>query len=281
MRLAEIFRAAWSGGVLGFATFTLLARFLRARGARTALIPLLAIATTAALIALIALWFARTVGGAVVELPQCAAEIFKFAFVGELLAFGNFDEFQHFFHLIYGALEDIYNGHHLINRLMDGGHAMLWFDAGDALGQALNTFDERARRNGRATRRKRFGCGALGTRGALILALFLTGLLWRGLLVGRSGSGSGLCCGRSGRVLCDFGGRGFGSCRGARFRGGILRVGILRVFTGAGRERLAASATSTATATAIAGACGGLVACGLCAARNGLFTVRHSGVRLL
>ncbi len=119
MRLAEIFRTARSGCVLGFATFTLLAGFWRARGAGSALVTLIAIATTP-LIALIALLFAGTIRCAVVELSQGAAEIFDLAFVGELLAFGHFDEFQHFFHLIHGTLEDINHGHHFINRLMDG-----------------------------------------------------------------------------------------------------------------------------------------------------------------
>jgi hypothetical protein len=129
------------------------------------------------LIALLALLFAGAVGGAVIELTQCASEIFDLAFVGELLPFGNFDEFQHFFHLIHGALEDINNGHHFINRLMDGGHAMLRLDAGDALGQPLNAFDERAWRLGRTTRRERFGCRAFGTRRTL--AAFYTGWLRR------------------------------------------------------------------------------------------------------
>ena len=122
MRLSEIFGAAWSGCILGFAAFALLARFQRTRGAGGALVTLIAIAATTliALIALIALLFARAIGSAVTELSQSATEIFDLAFVGELLALGYFHEFQHFFHLIHGALEDINNSHHFINRLMDG-----------------------------------------------------------------------------------------------------------------------------------------------------------------
>ena len=119
MRLSEIFGAAWSGCILGFAAFALLARFQQTRGAGGALVTLIAIAATT-LIALIALLFARAIGSAVTELSQSATEIFDLAFVGELLALGYFHEFQHFFHLIHGALEDINNSHHFINRLMDG-----------------------------------------------------------------------------------------------------------------------------------------------------------------
>jgi hypothetical protein len=117
MRLTEIFCAAWSGRVLGFATFALLTRFWRARGAGRALVALISATTT--LVALIALLFAGTVGCAVVELTHSAAEIFNLAFVGEFLALGHFDEFQDFFHLIHGAFEDINNGHHFINRLVN------------------------------------------------------------------------------------------------------------------------------------------------------------------
>ena len=118
MRLAEIFRAARIRRVLGFATFALLTGFWRTRGAGRSLVTLISATTT--LIALVALLFAWTVGCAVVELAQGAAEIFDLAFVSEFLAFGDFDEFQHFFHLIHGAFENINNGHHFINCLMNG-----------------------------------------------------------------------------------------------------------------------------------------------------------------
>lgn len=118
MRLTEIFGAARIGCVLGFTAFALFAGFRRARGAGGALITLFAAAT--ALLALFALLFAGTIWCAVVELSQRAAEIFDLAFVGEFLAFGHLDEFQHFFHLIHGAFEDFNDGHDLINRLMNG-----------------------------------------------------------------------------------------------------------------------------------------------------------------
>ncbi len=262
MRFAEVFRAARGRSVLGFATLALLAGFWRARGARTALITLLAIASTAwlALIALFALLFAGTIGGAVIELTQGAAEIFDLTFVGEFLAFGDLDEFQHFFHLIHGTLEHFDDGHHFINRLMDGGHAMLRFDAGDAFGSALDALNQRANRDGRTARRERFGRGAFRTH-----RTFGTfDARWRLRRIGRD----------------DFGRGGGFRWRGCG-RGGVLRFSSGCVFVGARRERLAASATTTATASASAGAFCRLVTCGFCAARNGLFAVRHSGVRLL
>jgi hypothetical protein len=118
MRFAEIFCAARIRRILGFAAFALLAGFLRARSPGGALVTL--IAATTSLIALLALLFAGTVGRAFVELAQGAAEIFDLAFVGEFLAFGHFNEFQDFFHLIHGAFEHFDDGHHFINRLMDG-----------------------------------------------------------------------------------------------------------------------------------------------------------------
>ncbi len=118
MRLTEIFCTARIGRVLGFAAFALLAGFLRTQGAGRALFTL--IAATTSWLALLALLFAGTVGRAFVKLAQGAAEIFDLAFVGEFLAFGHFDEFQDFFHLIHRAFEHFDDGHHLINRLMDG-----------------------------------------------------------------------------------------------------------------------------------------------------------------
>jgi len=114
MRLAKIFRAARIGRVLRFTSLTLFARFLWAWSAWGALVALIAAAAT-----LVAL-FAGTVGGAFVKLAQCAAEIFDLAFVGEFLAFGHFDEFQDFFHLINRAFEDFDDGHDFINRLVNG-----------------------------------------------------------------------------------------------------------------------------------------------------------------
>ncbi len=170
MRFSEIFRAAWGGRVLGFTPFTLLPGFRGAWGAGAALVTLIAIATTPlfARVALIALLFAGAIRCAVVELPQGAAEIFDLAFVREFLAFSHFDEFQHFLHLIHGALEDIHNSHHFINRLMDGRHAMFRLNAGHAFCQTLHAFDKRPGRYGRTARRERFGRGAVRTGRSLV-----------------------------------------------------------------------------------------------------------------
>jgi len=52
---------------------------------------------------------------------QRAPQRFNFAFVGELLAFGNFDEFEHLLHLIERLFEQFDNLRHFINRPVDGG----------------------------------------------------------------------------------------------------------------------------------------------------------------
>jgi hypothetical protein len=73
--------------------------------------------------ALAALRLAR----AVVQLPQRSAQRFNFAFVGELLAFGEFHQFQNFLHLVHGALEGFDDFHHLVNGLTDAGSAVRRF----------------------------------------------------------------------------------------------------------------------------------------------------------
>ena len=145
---------------------------------------------------------------------------------------------------------------------------MLRLDAGDALGQTLNAFDQRRTRLHRATRRDG-GAGMGFARGAFGPGRTFGAFCARGLLcwIGCDAFGRG-CCWRGG----GLDGRG---------SGGVLGVSSGCVFTGARREGFAPSTTATATASASAGAVCGLVACGFCAARNGLFTVRHSGVRLL
>jgi hypothetical protein len=82
--------------------------------------------------------FARTV----VQLAQGATQGFNFAFVGQLLAFRQLHQFQHFLHLIHGALQGVHNFHHLVNRLADGGAAVLRFGAGYTFGQALDAFQQ-------------------------------------------------------------------------------------------------------------------------------------------
>ena len=88
------------------------------------------------------------------KLPQGAAQRFNLAFVGELLAFGQFHEFQHFLHLIGRALKRFHDLHHLVDRLVNGGHPMLRIDARHALRQALHPFQQGA------------GAGAGGNSGA-------------------------------------------------------------------------------------------------------------------
>lgn len=106
--------------------------------AGSALLPMLALITTS---------------GPIAQLPQGAAQGFDLAFVGELLAFGEFDQFQNFFHLIHGALECFHDLHHLINRLMDGGGPVFRFGSAHPLGQALRAFEQGTDRlRGRARR---------------------------------------------------------------------------------------------------------------------------------
>lgn len=97
----------------------------------------------AAVIALVA----RPAGlfpGTIVQLPEGAAERFDLAFIREFLALGQFHQFQNFFHLIHRAFERFDDFHDLIDRLMDGGGTMLLrLNAGDALGQTLDAFEQR------------------------------------------------------------------------------------------------------------------------------------------
>jgi hypothetical protein len=126
--LAEIPRAA---GFTRLLTCIPLAAWRIALVAGSALLPMLALITTP---------------GAIAQLPQGAAQRFDLAFIGELLAFGQFDQLQHFFHLIHGALERFHDLHHLINRLMNGGGPVFRFGPAHPLGQALRAFEQRADR---------------------------------------------------------------------------------------------------------------------------------------
>jgi hypothetical protein len=106
--------------------------------ARSALFPMLALITAS---------------GAIAQLPQGATQRFDLAFVGELLAFGQFDQFQNLFHLIHGALERFHDLHHLINRLMNGRGPVFRFSPAHPLGQALRAFEQGTDRlRGRAGR---------------------------------------------------------------------------------------------------------------------------------
>lgn len=111
-----------------------------------ALIALIAVFARPTLITLIARPTpSRLLARAIMQSPQGAAQRFDLAFVRELLAFGQFHQFQNFLHLIHGALERFHDLHHLINRLMNGGRAMLGFGTshGNALGQTLHAFEQR------------------------------------------------------------------------------------------------------------------------------------------
>ena len=156
---------------------------------------------------------------------------------------------------------------------------MLWFDARSALGQMLNSFDKgtftfnkrafdgrafnkRANRDGRAAWGEWFGRGTFGTL-RTIRAFCASGWLrWLG-------------CARFRRSGCRSCGTGFNWRRCGR--GGVLLFRRGRVFAWARGKSFAATTTATTTTSASAGAYCGRVACGFCAARNGLFTVRHSG----
>jgi|GEM_PF-1143332 len=56
-----------------------------------------------------------------VNLPQRQAQRLNFPLVSELLAFGQFDKFEHFLHLIERLFERFDNLRHFFNRLADGG----------------------------------------------------------------------------------------------------------------------------------------------------------------
>ena len=55
------------------------------------------------------------------KLAQGAQQRFDLAFVGELLAFGEFDKFQNFFHLIKRLFQRFDDLHHFVDGLADGG----------------------------------------------------------------------------------------------------------------------------------------------------------------
>jgi hypothetical protein len=55
------------------------------------------------------------------KLTQGAAERFNFAFIGQLLAFRQFDQFQHFIHLVEGLTQSFHHFGDFLNGLADGG----------------------------------------------------------------------------------------------------------------------------------------------------------------
>ncbi len=125
---------------------------------------------------------------AIMKLPQGAAQRFDLAFVREFLALGQFHQFQHFLHLIGGVLERFDNVHDFVNRLVDGGNAMLQIGpAGRPLRETLHPFQQRSHRLRRAARWNGIRRWLWGGRGAERFAAFggfghrrpCGGCLWR------------------------------------------------------------------------------------------------------
>lgn len=135
------------GGLVMFRVrFRLFVRFAEIPGAAFPLFPLGLTRAALLLFAGIPVPAALGFTGTVAQLPQGAAQRFDFAFVRELLAFREFDQFQNFFHLIHRALERFDDLHYFVNGLMDGGGAMLGFAAAHALGQVSDAFEQRTNR---------------------------------------------------------------------------------------------------------------------------------------
>jgi hypothetical protein len=53
----------------------------------------------------------------ILNLPQCASELINLPFIGELLAFGQFHQFQDFLHFVLCLFQRPYDLHHIIKRL--------------------------------------------------------------------------------------------------------------------------------------------------------------------
>ena len=200
--------------------FSLFVRFAKIPRAAFPLFPLGLARAALRLLARVTLARAATLGFArsVVHLAQGTAQRFDFALIGELLALGHFDELQNFFHLIHRVLERFDDLHHLVNRLMDGGSAMLGLRTAHPLGQTLDAFEQRT---------DRLWCGA--------------GRKWFQCRFGRS---------RSGFRRCGVGGRDrsiAGFQQGLRLRrtGGSISLSERRL-----TRRLAPSAAAPTTATA-------------------------------
>lgn len=81
----------------------------------------------------------------IVQLAKRATKGFDLTFIRQLLALGEFDQFQNFFHLIHGTLECLNDLHHFVNRLADGSPAMSRFGVRvrmtDAFGEALDALN--------------------------------------------------------------------------------------------------------------------------------------------
>ena len=81
---------------------------------------------------------------AIVELAQRTTKRFDLALIREFLAFGEFDEFQNFFHLVNSTLERLNDLHYLVDGLADGSPAMDRFSLGMAntFGETLDAFQQ-------------------------------------------------------------------------------------------------------------------------------------------
>jgi hypothetical protein len=64
------------------------------------------------------------------DFAQRLAQRLDFAFVSEFLAFGQFDEFEHFLHLVECLFQRLNNLCHFFNRLADGGSRSFDFSFG-------------------------------------------------------------------------------------------------------------------------------------------------------
>ncbi len=96
--------------------------------------------------------FVATAAGvrALMNISQSAAEGFNFPLVAQLLALGEFHQFQDIFHLIHRAFQRLHDFHHFVNCLADGRTMMRGFGVGGALnghplGQALDALEQRLR----------------------------------------------------------------------------------------------------------------------------------------
>lgn len=145
--------------------FVWFAEISRAAFARFALVPLGFTGAALMLFAGLPMSAALGFAGAITQLAQGPAQRFDLAFVRELLAFREFHQFQNFFHLIHRALERFNDLHHFVNRLMDGGGAMLGFAAAHAFGQIPHAFEQGADRLRRGAGRQRFMRGSRRTHG--------------------------------------------------------------------------------------------------------------------
>ena len=73
------------------------------------------------------------------DISQRVAEGFNLPLVAQLLALGEFHQFQNVLHLIHRMFQRLDDCHHFVNRLADGGTPRRGF--GDPLGQTLDPLE--------------------------------------------------------------------------------------------------------------------------------------------